>query len=110
MDKSIVKIKENNYLPTNFILICIYIKSKKNIFDMRLFFFLFCGFFAGLYLSWPGLLKSENWKCFNDIIAKSTEDKIPLKAALEISPSYLLKGKNKKTSSKIRIVADACFR
>jgi len=52
----------------------------------------------------------ENWKCFNDIISRSTEDKISLKAAFEISPSYLLKGKNKKTTSKIRIVADACFR
>jgi len=52
----------------------------------------------------------ENWKCFNDIIAKSAEDEISLKAALEISPSYFLKSNNKKTSSKIRIVADACFR
>ena len=77
---------------------------------MRLFFFLFCGIFAGLYLSWPGLVIPKNWKCFNDIIVKSAEDKISLKAALEISPSYLLKGKNKKTASKIRIVADACFR
>ena len=77
---------------------------------MRFFLFLFFGIFAGLYLSWPGLVISENWKCFNDIIAKSTEDKISLKAALEISPSYLLKSKNRKTPSKIRIVADACFR
>ena len=77
---------------------------------MRLFFFLFCGIFTGLYLSWPGLLVTENWKCFNQIISKSAEDKISLKAALEISPSYLLKGKNKKKTSKIRIVADACFR
>ena len=77
---------------------------------MRLFFFLFCGFFAGLYLSWPGLVMPENWKCFNEIIAKSNEDKISVKAALEISPSYLLKGKNRNTTSKIRIVADACFR
>ena len=77
---------------------------------MRLFFYLFCGIFAGLYLCWPGLVIPENWKCFNQIISKSAEDKISLKAALEISPSYLLKGKNKKTSSKIRIVADACFR
>ena len=77
---------------------------------MRLFFFSLSCFFAGLYLSWPGLVKPQNWKCFNDIIAKSTQDKISLKAALEISPSYLLKGKNRKTSSKIRIVADACFR
>ena len=64
----------------------------------------------GLYLSWPGLVILENWKCFNQIISKSAEDKISLKAALEISPSFLLKGKNKNTSSKIRIVADACFR
>ena len=77
---------------------------------MRLFFFLFCGIFSGLYLSWPGLLIPENWKCFYQIIAKSAEDKISVKAALEISPSYFLKAKNKKTSSKIRIVADACFR
>ena len=52
----------------------------------------------------------ENWKCFKQIIAKSSEDEISLKAALEISPSYFLKAKNKKTSSKIRIVADGCFR
>ena len=77
---------------------------------MRFIWFLIFGFFGGLYLSWPGLVVPENWKCFSDIIAKSAEDKISLKAALEISPSYLLKGKNKKTSSKIRIVADACFR
>jgi len=77
---------------------------------MRSFFVLIFGVFAGLYLSWPGLVKPENWKCFNDIIAKSTEDKISIKAALEISPSYVLKGKNKRASSKIRIVADACFR
>ena len=77
---------------------------------MKSFLFLFSGIFAGLYLSWPGLLISENWKCFNDIIAKSAEDKISIKAALEVSPSYLIKGKNKSNASKIRVVADACFR
>jgi len=77
---------------------------------MRFFLFLFSGIFVGLYLSWPGLVIPENWKCFNQIIEKSAEDKISLKAALEISPSYFLKAKNKKTTSKIRIVADACFR
>ena len=77
---------------------------------MRLLLFLFFGIFAGLYLSWPGLIIPDNWKCFSDIISKSSEEKISLKAVLEISPSYLLKGKNKKTASKIRIVADACFR
>ena len=77
---------------------------------MRSFLFLFFGFFAGLYLSWPGLVISKNWKCFNDIITKSAEDKISLKAVMEVSPSYLLKKKNKNIISKIRIVADACFR
>ena len=80
------------------------------LFVMRFLLFLFSGIFAGLFLSWPGLVKPENWKCFNDIISISAEDKISIKAALEISPSYLLKGKNKKMSSKLRIVADACFR
>ena len=77
---------------------------------MRSFLFLFSGIFAGLYLSWPGIVILENWKCFNNIIAKSAEDKISIKAALEVSPSYLIKGKNKNISSKVRIVADACFR
>ena len=77
---------------------------------MKLFFFLLCGIFTGLYLSWPGLVIPENWKCFKDIIAKSNEDKISLRAAMEISPSYVLKRKNRRTASKIRIVADACFR
>ena len=77
---------------------------------MRSFLFLFFGIFTGLYLSWPGLIISKNWQCFIDIIAKSSEDKISLKAVLEVSPSYLLKGKNKNMASKIRIVADACFR
>ena len=77
---------------------------------MRSILSLFFGIFAGLYLSWPGILISKNWKCFNEIIKKSAEDKISIKAVLEFSPSYLIKGKNKKATSKIRFVADACFR
>ena len=77
---------------------------------MKFFLLLFFGIFAGLYLSWPGIVIPGNWKCFKDIIAKSTEDKISLRAAMEISPSYVLKRKNRRTASKIRIVADACFR
>ena len=77
---------------------------------MRSFLILFSGIFVGLYLSWPGILVSKNWKCFNEIIEKSAEDKISIKAVLEVSPSYLIKSKNKNMSSKIRVVADACFR
>ena len=77
---------------------------------MRSFLFLLSGIFAGIYLSWPGIVISKNWKCFNEIIAKSLEDKISIKVVLEVSPSYLIKSKNKNMPSKIRIVADACFR
>ena len=77
---------------------------------MRFFLILLSGIFVGIYMSWPGILISNNWKCFNAILKKSAEDKISIKAMLEVSPSYVIKGKNKKTSSKIRIVADACFR
>ena len=94
----------------DFCFLSILICKIKLVFVMRFFLFLCFGIFTGLYLSWPGLVIPENWKCFNDIIVKSSEDKISFKAALEISPSYLLKGKNKKMASKIRIVADACFR
>ena len=77
---------------------------------MKSFLFLFSGVFTGLYFSWPGIVIPKNWKCFNDIIVRSAEDKISLKAVLEVSPNYLIKGKNKHILSKIRIVADACFR
>ena len=82
----------------------------KNFICYEVFFVYILRDFLVLYVSWPGLLVPENWKCFNQIIAKSAEDKNSLKAALEISPNYFLKAKNKKTTSKIRIVADACFR
>ena len=77
---------------------------------MRSFLLIFSGIFVGLYISWPGILISKNWKCFIDIIEKSAEDKISIKALMEVSPSYLIKGKNSNISSKIRVVADACFR
>ena len=77
---------------------------------MRSFLFLFSGIFIGLYLCWPGIVVSKNWKCFNDILKNIAEDKISIKAVLEISPSYFLKSKNKNMSSRMRIIADACFR
>ena len=77
---------------------------------MRFFLFLFSGIFIGLYLSWPGIVVSKNWKCFNDILKNIAEDKISIKTLLEISPSYFLKSKNKNMPSRMRIIADACFR
>ena len=77
---------------------------------MRYFLILFSGIFVGLFLSWPGIVISRNWKCFNDIVTNSAKDKISFKAVFEVSPSYLIKSKKKNFASKIRLVADACFR
>ena len=77
---------------------------------MKRLFLLFSGIFIGLFTAWPGIINPNNWKCFKDIINKSTKDQISLKATLAVSPNYLLKRKNQKTISKLRIVSDACFR
>ena len=77
---------------------------------MRFFLILLSGIFVGIYMSWPGILISNNWQCFIDIIDKSAEDKISIKAVLEVSPSYLIKSRKNNMTSKIRVVADACFR
>ena len=77
---------------------------------MRSFLLLFSGIFIGFWISWPGILFPNNWKCFKGIIAKSTNEEISLKAVLAVSPNYLLKGHKNNISSKIRIVSDACFR
>ena len=59
---------------------------------MRSYLFFFPGILLGLYISWPGILIPKDWKCFNDIIVKSSEDKISFKAIMEVSPSYLING------------------
>ena len=77
---------------------------------MKSLFLLFSGLFLGLWTAWPGIIIPNNWKCFVDIINKLSEKKISVKAALAVSPNYLLKGKTNNKTSKIRIVSDACFR
>ena len=77
---------------------------------MRSFLLLLSGIFIGFWLSWPGIIIPKNWKCFKEIISKSQEKKISVKAALSVPPNYIFKGKNKGAASKLRIVSDACFR
>ena len=77
---------------------------------MKPLFFLFSGLLIGLWAAWPGIVNLNNWKCFKDIINKSTKEKISLRATLAVSPYYLLKRKNHKRISKLRVVSDACFR
>ena len=77
---------------------------------MRSLFLILSGMLLGLWASWPGIFIPNNWKCFRDIILKSNSQTVSFKAALAVSPNYLLKGNSKNKTSKIRIVSDACFR
>ena len=77
---------------------------------MKGFFFFLFGIFLGSWISWPGITSIENWECFMRIINDSKKDKLSLKAALSISPKFLLKGDSMDYTSKLRIVSDACFR
>ena len=77
---------------------------------MKSLFLLFSGLVLGLWAAWPGIVIPNNWRCFRDIIVKSSNEQISFKAALAVSPNYLLKGKRKNNNSKIRVVFDACFR
>jgi len=77
---------------------------------MKSLFLLFSGLVLGLWTAWPGIVIPDNWRCFKDIIVKSSNEQISFKAYLAVSPNYLLKGNRKNNNSKIRIVFDACFR
>ncbi len=77
---------------------------------MRSWYWFLLGIVFGFWLSWPGIFIPKNWKCFNEILIKSAEDKISFRAALAVSPNYLFKSKKNNKASKIRIVSDACFR
>ena len=77
---------------------------------MKNLLFLISGIFIGTWISWPGIVSLDNWRCVSDIIDKSREDKISMKAVLALSPNYLFKNKSYDNASKLRILSDACFR
>ena len=76
---------------------------------MKSFFLLFSGAIIGIWISWPGILIPQNWKCFTEIIDKSRNEELSFKAFTALSPKFLLK-ENHDNASKLRIVSDACFR
>ena len=77
---------------------------------MKNLIFLVAGILIGTCFAWPGVVTVSSWKCFFDVVEKSNKEEISLRAALAISPKYLLDGHNNSFVSKIRIVSDACFR
>ena len=72
---------------------------------------LFIGFFGGLWISWPGIVKEESWLCAKKVIIQSKKGETSLKATMAVSPKFFLSRKSYRgTIGKIRILGDACFR
>tara|TARA_B100000524_G_C23382272_1_gene273609 strand:- start:19 stop:291 length:273 start_codon:yes stop_codon:yes gene_type:complete len=72
---------------------------------------IFIGFFSGVGVIWPGIIKETGRKCFLKIVKDGSDGSVSLSTIFEISPNYLMKIKNSKNKySKILLVGDFCFR
>ncbi len=84
-------------------------KSILNLLVNGLYFL--TGFSIGVILIWPGVLNSENRKCFFKIIKDGSNGKVSIGTFLFIEPKRLLKIKNAKNKySKVLLIGDQCFR
>ena len=88
---------------------------------IRNFFFIFLGFFGGLWLAWPGIATNKGLLCVKDIVLNAETNptdpisalgdvRRKLKITTSVSPKILLKAKSLDPMDKLRIVGDACFR
>ena len=84
-------------------------KSKiKNL--INTIFFL-TGLLIGIILIWPGILKSNNRRCFFKIIEDGSDGKVSVGTIFSIDPSSLVKINNaRNTYGKILRIGDYCFR
>ena len=73
--------------------------------------FFFTGLSIGIFLIWPGILKSENRSCFYKIIEDGSDGKATMGTILSIDPNSLVKINNaKNTYVKVLRIGDYCFR
>ena len=73
--------------------------------------FFFTGFSICIFLIWPGILKSDNRKCFYKIIRDGSDGKVSMGTILSIDPNSLVKINNAKNNyGKVLRIGDYCFR
>ena len=73
--------------------------------------FFLTGFSIGIVLIWPGILKSDNRRCFYKIIKDGSDGKLSVETILSINPNRLVKINNaKNTYGKVLRIGDYCFR
>ena len=83
--------------------------TKINILFNALFFL--SGLSIGIILIWPGILKSDNRRCFFKIIEDGSDGKVSIGTILSIDPNNLFKINSAKNSyGKILRIGDYCFR
>ena len=84
-------------------------KSKINSLINTLYFLM--GLSISIIVIWPGILKSNNRKCFFRIIKDGSDGKVTVGTILSIDPNSLIKINNaKNTYQKVLRIGDYCFR
>ena len=73
--------------------------------------FFLTGLSIGIFLIWPGILKSNNLRCFYKIIEDGSDGKVSVGTILSIDPNSLVRINNaKNTYGKVLTIGDYCFR
>ncbi len=73
--------------------------------------FFLTGLSIGILLIWPGILKSDNRRCFYKIIEDGSDGKVSVGTILSIDPNSLVKINNaQNTYGKVLRIGDYCFR
>ena len=86
-------------------------KKKLNYIFIQSTLLIFVGFFSGVGVIWPGIIKETGRKCFLKIVKDGSDGNVSLSTIFEISPNYLVKINNTKNKYfKILLVGDFCFR
>ena len=86
-------------------------KKKSKILFIKYSLFLFIGFFLGVGVVWPGIIKETGRSCFFKIIKDGSDGNVSLSTIFSISPNYLLRIKNAKNDYvRILMIGDFCFR
>ena len=73
--------------------------------------FFLAGLSIGIFLIWPGILRSDNRRCFYKIIEDGSDGKVSVGTILSIDPNSLVKINNAKNPYyKVLKIGDYCFR
>ena len=86
-------------------------RSKSRINKLINILFFLTGLSTGIILIWPGILKSDNRRCFLKIISDGSDGQVSVGTIFSIDPNSLLKINNAKNSyGKVLRIGDYCFR